>query len=248
MTRFVRILRPLLLLLVFGFGAPLAAHATLSYGKGWAASWRSADWSSAGILPEAAARRPAMVRIFVARTGRWKSIFAVHSWIVLKTENGTYERYDKVGWGQPIRRNGYAPDGRWYGNAPEIAFAADGDAATALIPKLRAAIARYPFNRRGDYRVWPGPNSNTFVADVLAHVPEIDMVLPPTAIGKDYPSRGEWVGITPSGTGIFVSAAGYLGLKIGWVDGIELNILGAVAGLDIRRPGLKLPGFGRIGI
>ena len=29
---------------------------------------------------------------------------------------------------------------------------------------------------------------------------------------------------------------------------LEINVLGAVAGLDLRRPGIKLPGFGRIGI
>jgi hypothetical protein len=29
---------------------------------------------------------------------------------------------------------------------------------------------------------------------------------------------------------------GYLGLTIGWVEGLEINFLGAVVGLDIRRP------------
>ena len=72
--------------------------------------------------------------------------------------------------------------------------------------------------------------------------------LPPTAIGKDYPYRGEWFGLTPSGTGAYASAGGYLGLTIGWVEGLEINFLGAVLGLDIRRPALKLPGIGRLGL
>jgi hypothetical protein len=38
-----------------------------------------------------------------------------------------------------------------------------------------------------------------------------------------------------------------LGVKLGWVEGIEVNVLGLVAGLDLRRPAVKLPGFGRIG-
>ena len=38
-----------------------------------------------------------------------------------------------------------------------------------------------------------------------------------------------------------------LGVKLGWVEGIEINVLGLVAGLDLREPGVKLPGFGRIG-
>ena len=41
---------------------------------------------------------------------------------------------------------------------------------------------------------------------------------------------------------------GYAALKLGWVEGVELNLLGLVAGLDLRHPGLKLPGFGRIGV
>ena len=54
--------------------------------------------------------------------------------------------------------------------------------------------------------------------------------------------------MTPSGTGAYASAGGYLGLTIGWVEGLEVNFLGAVVGLDIRRPALKLPGIGRLGM
>jgi hypothetical protein len=41
---------------------------------------------------------------------------------------------------------------------------------------------------------------------------------------------------------------GLLGVKLGWVEGVELNFLGLVAGLDLRHPAVKLPGFGRLGI
>jgi hypothetical protein len=73
----------------------------------------------------------------------------------------------------------------------------------------------YRFRAYGDYHPWPGPNSNTFVQAALDAVPELNAVLPPTAIGKDYPYHGEWYGLTPSRTGIFLNFAGYLGLKIG---------------------------------
>jgi hypothetical protein len=42
--------------------------------------------------------------------------------------------------------------------------------------------------------------------------------------------------------------AGYAGLTLGWREGIELNILGGVIGVDLRRPALKLPGLGRLGM
>jgi len=74
------------------------------------------------------------------------------------------------------------------------------------------------------------------------------VVLPPTAVGKDYPYHGDWFGPTPSGTGLFASLGGYLGLTVGWVEGLEINFLGAVVGLDVRRPALKLPGVGRLGM
>ncbi len=231
------------------FILPLGVHAAVHWGGGWDRNWRSADWSSTGLLPPAAETGEASVRIYAARAGRWRGIFAVHSWIVLKDENGTaYERYDKVGWGSPIRTNFREADGRWFGDMPVLVFAADGERAAEMIPRIRQAVADYPYREFGDYEAWPGPNSNTFVAWVMTQVPEIDTALPPVAVGKDFPFNGDWFGPTPSRTGWRISLGGYLGLAVGWVEGIEVNILGAVAGLDIRRPGIKLPGFGRIGV
>ena len=37
-------------------------------------------------------------------------------------------------------------------------------------------------------------------------------------------------------------------MKLGWVEGVELNVLGLVAGVDLRHPALKIPGFGRVGL
>ena len=50
-----------------------------------------------------------------------------------------------------------------------------------LKPRIETAITEYPYPNR--YHVWPGPNSNTFVAFVLRKVPELRVDLPPTAIG-----------------------------------------------------------------
>jgi hypothetical protein len=211
--------------------------------------WQSADRSSAGLLPPPAAHPEALVRVFAARTVRWRGIFAVHSWIVFKEKGASrYTRYDYTAWGEPIRLNGFAADGRWFGDVPTAIAAADGDAATAMIPKIQAAIASYSWRSYGDYRAWPGPNSNTFVAAVLAAVPELQVALPPTAIGKDFPYAGNAFGWTPSGTGVRATLGGYLGVTAGWVEGLELNLLGAVFGLDIRRPAIKLPGIGRLGV
>ena len=160
----------------------------------------------------------------------------------------SYDRYDYTAWGEPIRSNGFAADARWFGATPETIVAVEGEEASRLIPKIRHVIENYKFRALGDYRAWPGPNSNTFVQVVLDAVPELKAVLPPTAIGKDYPYEGDWYGLTPSHTGVYTSLGGYLGLTIGWVEGFEINFFGAVLGFDIRRPALKFPGFGRLGM
>jgi hypothetical protein len=236
------------LLFALFFILPLVLS-SLSYLKnGRGTDWWAADRSSAGLLPPAASHPDAVVRIFAAQTVRWRGIFATHCWIVFKpTEAAGYTRYDYTAWGEPIRLNGFDPDGRWFGRVPETVFAADGAAAAAMIPRVRAAIDGYAFRQLGDYRAWPGPNSNTFIAAVIDAVPEIRVALPPTAIGKDYPYDGRWLRRTPSGSGLRLSLGGYAGVTIAWVEGIEVNILGAVAGLDLRHPALKLPGLGRIG-
>jgi hypothetical protein len=213
------------------------------------ANWRTADRSSAGLLPAASGHPDAAIRVFAARTVRWRGIFAVHCWIVVKERGAPqYTRYDYTAWGEPIRVDGFVPDGRWFGAIPETVVRVDGETAERLIPKIRSVIEKYRFRSYGDYRPWPGPNSNTFVQAVLDAVPELKAVLPPTAIGKDFPYRGAWLGVTPSRTGLFASLGGYLGLTIGWVEGVELNLFGGVLGIDLRRPALKVPGIGRLGL
>jgi hypothetical protein len=159
------------------------------------ANWYAADRSSAGVLPDASRNPDAVVRIYAARTVRWRGIVAVHSWIVFKEKGASrYSRYDYTAWGEPIRVDGFVADGRWFGQLPEEVFRADGERAALLILKIRAAIDGYKYRNLGDYRAWPGPNSNTFVAAIIDAVPEMQVVLPPTAIGKDFPT-------TASGSG-----------------------------------------------
>lgn len=243
-------LRRMLLLVICLTILPLSLHAGYyALAKPWPASWRAADWSSTGELPPARTREEAFVGVYAARAGRWRGIFAVHSWIVVKPRGAArYTRFDVVGWGTPVRRDAYPPDGRWYGNPPQLVAARFGDEAGALIPDILEVVETYPHAARGDYRIWPGPNSNSFVAHVLAKVPGLQAQLPSEALGRDYPTDGRWLSPTPSGTGLRLSLGGYLGVTLAWMEGIEINVLGAVTGLDIRRPAVKLPGFGRLGM
>jgi hypothetical protein len=210
------------LLLVF---LPIVVSAACYWSSEPRGNWQTADRSSAGLLPEPSRHPEAVIRIYGARTIRWKAIFAIHTWIVVKEQGASsYTRYDYTAWGEPIRTNGFAADARWFGASPETIVAVDGDKASRLIPKIRNVVENYRFRTYGDYSPWPGPNSNTFVQAVLDAVPELRAVLPPTAVGKDL---SRWFGLTPSRTGVFASLGGYLGLTVGWVEGLEINFLGA---------------------
>lgn len=242
-----RFATPMLVIFLL-FIVPILARAALYVASDDPRSWHDADWSSTGLLPPAADFSPARVIIFTGTAGAWKGIFSVHSWIVLKRANEpTWRRYDVVGWGKPVRLNNWPVDGKWYGNKPEILADISGGDGEELIPRIEQAVKAYDYAQYGDYRIWPGPNSNSFIAAILRSVPELGLALPPNAVGRDF-RHGLYAGRTDSGTGFEINLNGLAGLKFGWIEGFELNLLGLVAGVDFRHPGLKLPGFGRIGL
>lgn len=212
--------------------------------------WSAASWESAGIAPDPATHPEAMVQVYAARTWGWKGSVAVHSWIVLKPENApAWQRYDVVGWGvasgrPAVRRDIRAPDGYWAGNRPELVAELRGEAAAAAIPRLLQAIRDYPYPQT--YRTWPGPNSNSFIAFLARQVPELRAEMPPTAIGKDWLPGPSPLALAPSGTGIQLSLFGVAGVLVALEEGIEVNLLGFVVGVDPLDLAIKLPGFGRI--
>jgi len=245
-----RIFKKFILLVLLLFITPaLASQAIWQWQGNHAKSWNTANWSSAGILPPKTDTKEAIIYVMSARTGRWKGGFAVHSWIVTKARGeAQYNRYDVVGWGQPVRKNGYAADANWYSNAPQILVTIRGKLAERIIPKIETAIVNYPHSNRGDYVIWPGPNSNTFVAHVLNEVPELGVVLPANAVGRDFLGKNRYIQVDPDGYNFQASLGGFAGFAIGKRHGIELNFMGLVTGIDVLNPAIKLPGFGRISL
>lgn len=228
---------------------PISVTGAWSISSGWPESWRTADWSSSRQAPDPLTERQAIVQVYAARAGRWKGIFSVHSWIGFKPENADrFTRFEVVGWGAPLRKNKYPVDSRWYGNAPEIILDVRGEEAAELIPKIEAAVSRYPYHRHGSYAVWPGPNSNTFVAWVARRVPELKLEMPANAVGKDYLGKGITLAPTPSGSGWQISLWNFLGVALAWREGLEIHLLGATVGLDFEEIGIKLPGVGALSL
>jgi hypothetical protein len=225
---------------------------TLAFGKvSMNGDWRTATHRSTGLAPDPEATREAVVQVYASRTFGWRGAFADHTWIAVKPEGASrYTRYEVIGWygggGRSVisESSQRAPDAEWYGAAPRLLRDLRGAPAQAVVDRMGQAIAAYPYPN--EYRVWPGPNSNTFVAHLGRAIPELRLAMPSTAIGKDYVSLREIVGPSPSHTGIAVSLYGLAGVMAAWDEGIELNVLGLVAGVDVRRPALKVPGVGRI--
>ena len=214
--------------------------------------WSEARWDSAGLAPDPATTSEAVVQIYAARAWGWKGIFAVHTWLIMKREGAArYDRYEVVGWGvrhgrPAVRKDMRAIDGYWAGNQPFIVVDRRGPEVERLIDRIEAAIADYPYPDQ--YRSWPGPNSNTFVAHIARSVPELGVELPPTAIGKDYLANGNLFASTPSGSGYQMSLLGLLGLSVGRDEGLEVNLLGLILGVDPLDVAIKLPAVGRIGL
>jgi len=242
-------MKKIVLFVLLCFVAPALASLAVRAASSQPGSWRAADWSSSGILPAASQTSGAAIYVLAARTGGLKGALAVHSWIVTKPAGAKrYNRYDKVGWGNPIRTNAYPADGRWYSNAPDVLLELHGADAEQLIPQIEAAVRDYPFSGRGDYKIWPGPNSNSFVAYVLRTVPQLGIALPPEAVGRDFRAFGDFVTLSQDWRNFELSLGGYAGVAVGALYGLEVRLGGLVFGFDIARPGVKLPGFGRIGI
>lgn len=152
--------------------------------------WRTASRQPAGIAPDPALTSEPVVQAYAARAWGWRGWFAVHTWIAVKREGASsYTVYEVVGWrerrGLPVLRiEKDAPDRFWFGEEPRLLVEHRGEGVEALIDEIDAAAQAYPWP--GNYRVFPGPNSNTFTAWIARQVPELELDLPLTAIGRGY--------------------------------------------------------------
>ena len=215
-----------------------------------ARDWRTAPRDLADLSPLPETYAPAIVQALCARTWGWRGALANHCWIAAKAKDASqYRRFEVIGW--RLRRSGSAvviwdttdPDRHWYGAAPTLHQDIRGARAEAIIAQLPAAVDTYPYAET--YRVWPGPNSNTFIAHLGREIPDLQLALPGNAIGKDYLGPAI-AAAAPSGTGFQVSLGGLFGVLLAQREGLEVNILGLVVGINPLEPSLTVPGVGRV--
>lgn len=155
-----------------------------------AKDWRTASRESAGIAPNPAVTKEAVIQVYGARAWGWRGWFAIHTWIAVKRSGeASYTVYDVVGWrgnhGDPVLRIAKdIPDRYWFGEKPEILKEHMGTGVDKLIDDVDKAANAYPW--KTSYSVFPGPNSNTFIAWVAKQVPALELDLPFAAIGSGY--------------------------------------------------------------
>ncbi|NQV43458.1 MAG: DUF3750 domain-containing protein [Rhodospirillales bacterium] len=214
-----------------------------------AGDWRTASRESAGIAPDPLQVTEPVVQVYAARAFSWRGYLGVHTWIATKRRNATtFVVYEVIGWRayhglSVVSAEEKLPDRRWFGAMPQVLFDQRGDDAEVMIDDIETVVTRYPY--ANEYRLWPGPNSNTFTAYVARNVPGMVLDLPPTAIGKDFLGENIFAS-TPSGSGFQVSLFGLLGVMAAVEEGLEINLLGLTFGIDLKDLALKLPGIGRL--
>jgi hypothetical protein len=152
--------------------------------------WRTASREPAGIAPDPASTKEAVLQVYGAKAWGWRGWFAIHTWIAAKHTGATsYTVYDVVGWRlhhnkSVLRISNDVPDRYWYGERPKIIKEYRGKGVDQLIDAVDKAAMAYPWKKT--YKVFPGPNSNTFTGWIARQVPELELDLPFTAIGSGY--------------------------------------------------------------
>ena len=200
----------------------------------------------------------------------WFARFAEHTWIDLRTEAGAdWWRVEVSSPGSGLRvevleEDRVLADERWGRRVSVLRLVRGEEARRAGERVLELARAHPDFGRReieldGDrltfvrtapereaYAAWPGPNSNTLIADLVEGTPGLWVDLDHNAVGKDY-ARGLRAGRTSAKLGVEVDTD-YLGLGLGLRQGAELRLLGLTLGLGVWPPALKLPFLPRLGV
>ena len=212
------------------------------------AHWRTANRQSMGTVPSPETFPEASIRIYYARSFNWRGAFAVHSWVALKEKNGnSYQIFQVMGWRlfgnqSSVDVHWGAPDRYWYGEKAMLLGEITGAAAEQAIPKIRQASEQYPF--AWSYRVWPGPNSNTYISYLIRSAGNLPFGLPPTAIGKDYPVDGAFFSKTPSHTGYQFSFYAFFGFILSKSEGLRFQLLGLEFGWNPLKGEFYWPGVG----
>lgn len=173
----------------------------------------------------------------------WWMRWAHHAFVDVRHPDGHWERVESAG-SLGILRGQLSPaearcDERFSGRSVRLLGWVEGEAAERAIVQMEAALPALAKKYDDGYTKWPGPNSNTFVHELMLHCDDVGFVFDPNSLGKDY---GGWidVGRTASKTGLRLDTP-IVGAAIGLREGVEVHLLQTTIGISLDPPGLSLP-------
>lgn len=154
--------------------------------------------AGAAVAPDPLDHTDAVVQVYGADVWGVRGRFAMHTWIATKAPDAdAYTIYHVLGWRSlrglsVVSIEEGVPNRKWFGSDPVLLLDKRGEDAADLIDKIDQAARQYPFADR--YTMWPGPNSNSFTAWVGLKVPELNLVLPAKALGKNWMESNAYTG------------------------------------------------------
>jgi hypothetical protein len=157
----------------------------------WVTSW-ALEPEPFGVAraPDPLDHEDAIVQVYGADVWGFRGNFAIHTWIATKSHGAAdYQIYQVIGWrlrrGRPVVSISTGNPARpWFGSPAILLHEIRGTEAENLIGQVHDAALSYPFDK--EYKMWPGPNSNSFTAWVGLEVPELNLDLPFKAIGQSW--------------------------------------------------------------
>ena len=176
-------------LLRFARLALLAVCAAIS--MFWVTTWAlEPEPVGDAIAPSPTSHREAVIQVYGADVWGWRGKFAIHTWIATKAVDASeYNIYQVIGWRlrrgrSVVSRTQGNPARPWFGSEAILLHDLRGPEAARLIDDVEQAVSDYPYAR--EYTMWPGPNSNSFIAWVGLEVPELGLELPAKALGQGW--------------------------------------------------------------
>jgi len=135
----------------------------------------------------------AVIQVYGADVWGFRGNFAIHTWLAVKPENAAgYDIFQVIGWrlrrGRPVVSvDSGDPARSWFGSPAILLHERRGAEAQQMVERIYRAVEDYPFAE--SYKMWPGPNSNSFTAWIGLEVPELGLQLPAKALGKNWMTR-----------------------------------------------------------
>jgi hypothetical protein len=157
----------------------------------WVTSWALEPQPfGAAAAPDPLDHQDAIIQVYGADVWGFRGNFAIHTWIASKARGAAdYQIYQVIGWRLRRGRSVVSisagdPARPWFGSPAILLHEIRGAEAQALIDRVHEAAVRYPYDK--EYKMWPGPNSNSFTAWIGLEVPELNLDLPVKAIGQSW--------------------------------------------------------------